>query len=50
MKRSKIYLLLFIGTVLSAFAIVGIMAAGLISAIEAVPCWLLDMLTEQGWP
>jgi len=50
MKRSKIYLLLFIGAVLAALAIVGIMAVGWRIAIEAVPRWLLDMLPEQGWP
>ena len=46
LRRRKIYLLLFIGAVVCALAIVGIMVAGLIIATELVPGWLLDMITE----
>jgi len=46
LRRSKLYLLLFIGAVVCALAIVGIMAAGWRIANEVVPGWLLDMLTE----
>lgn len=48
LKRRKIYLLLFIGAVLCALAIAGIMVAGLRAATEVLPGWLLDRLAEQG--
>jgi len=46
LKRGKIYLLLFVGTLLCALAILGIMTAGVRVATELVPHWLLDMLRE----
>ncbi len=46
LRRSKIYLLLFVGAVLCALAVVGIMEAGMRVAPELVPGWLLDMLPE----
>ncbi len=46
LRRRKIYLLLFIGAVLCALAVVGIMEAGLRVVTDLVPGWLLDMIPD----